>query len=48
MGTYKYNGHEVDVYYTLAGYVAHLDGDLEPIDITEEEYVDIVSNGTLI
>ena len=48
MKQYKYNGHVVDVYCTLAGYVAHLDNDLEPIDISEEEYINIVNNGKQI
>ena len=49
MATYKYNGHNVNVEVTGYGMInAYLDGDLEPIDISEGEYQDIVTNGTLI
>lgn len=43
--TYKHNGHIVDVFCNLFGYTAYLDNDLEPLDISEEEYIDIVTNG---
>jgi hypothetical protein len=42
--TYNYKGHEIDITYTLAGYVAYLDGDLEPQDLSEEEFLEIVNN----
>ncbi len=42
--TYNYKGHEIDIICTLAGYVAYLDGDLEPQDLSEEEYLEIVNN----
>lgn len=45
---YRYNNHIVDVFCTLAGYVGYLDNDLEPQDLSEDEYVDIVTNGVLI
>ena len=45
---FKYNGHEVDIYIGLSGYVAYLDDDLEPLDISEAEYVDIATNGEFI
>ena len=45
---YRYNGHLVDVFANLFGYVAYLDNDLEPLDVSEKEYVDIVTNGVFI
>ena len=42
--TYNYKGHEIDIICTLAGYVAYLDGDLEPQDLSEEEFLEIVNN----
>lgn len=46
--TYKYTGHIVDVFCNLFGYTAYIDNDLEPLDISEDEYIDIVTNGVLI
>ena len=46
--TYKYDGHIVDVFCNLLGYTAYIDNDLEPLDISEEEYIDIVTNGVFI
>lgn len=43
--TYRHNGHIVDVFCNLCGYVCYLDNDLEPLDISEEEYIDIITNG---
>ena len=45
---YLHNGHKVDLYTSLAGHYAFLDDDLEPLDVSDEEYLEIVSNGTLI
>ena len=45
---YRYNGHLIDVFVNLFGFVAYLDNDLEPLDVSEEEYLDIVSNGKFI
>lgn len=43
--TFIYNGHIVDVFCNLCGYIGYLDNDLEPLDISEQEYIDIVTNG---
>ena len=43
--TYRYKGHLVDVFVSLFGFVAYLDNDLEPLDISEAEYVDVITNG---
>lgn len=45
--TYKYDNHIIDVFCTIAGYVCYIDNDLEPLDMTEEEYVEVVTNGIL-
>lgn len=45
---YIYNNHIVDVFPTPFGYVGYLDGDLEPQDLSEDEYMDIVTSGVLI
>ena len=46
--TYKYNGHIIDVFCCLFGYTAYFDNDLEPLDISEEEYIDVITNGVAI
>ena len=46
--TYRYNGHLVDVFVSLFGFVAYLDNDLEPQSISEEEYVEYATNGEFI
>lgn len=46
--TYRYNGHLVDVFVSLFGFVAYLDNDLEPMDISEAEYIDVITNGVAI
>ena len=44
-----YDGHEVDIYIgSPLGYVAYLDNDLELHDISEEEYLEIATNGQFI
>lgn len=45
---YKYKGHTVDVFVSLFGYIAYLDGGLEPLDISKEEYVDMVTKGEFV
>ena len=44
MQTFLYDGHVVDVHTTCYGRVAYLDNDLEPLDITEEEYASLMGN----
>ena len=46
--TYKYNGHIVDVFANLFGYVAYIDNDLEPLDISEDEYIEVIKKGVAI
>ena len=46
--TYRYNGHLVDVFVSLFGFVAYLDNDLEPQDISEAEYIDVITKGVAI
>lgn len=46
--TYKYNGHLVDVFVSLFGFVAYLDNDLEPLDISEAEYIDVITKGAAV
>jgi hypothetical protein len=46
--TYKYNGHLIDVFVNFFGYVAYIDNDLEPQDISEAEYVDVITKGVAI
>ena len=41
--TYKYKGHIVDIFVNLFGYVAYIDNDLEPLDISEAEYIDVIT-----
>lgn len=48
MGTYLHNGHKVDLFPSVLGYYAYLDDDLEPLDVSEAEVVDIITNGTRI
>lgn len=45
MGAYLFNGHKIDILPVLFGYVVYMDDDLEPIDATEDEVQDIISNG---
>lgn len=44
MQTFLYDGHVVDVHTTCYGRVAYVDHDMEPLDITEEEYENLVKN----
>ena len=46
--TYRYSGHLVDVFVSLFGFVAYLDNDLEPQDISEAEYIDVITKGVAI
>lgn len=46
--TYRHNGHIFDVFCNLCGFVGYLDNDLEPLDISEQEYIDIVTFGEAI
>jgi len=43
--TVKYGGHVVDITSTMTGYIAYLDNDLEPHDISEADYVEYLTNG---
>ena len=45
---YKYKGHLVDVFVSLFGFVAYFDNDLESLDISEAEYIDVITNGVAI
>lgn len=45
---YNYNGHEIDVFPSVCGYIAYLDCDLEPHTISEKEYLDVVMYGEFI
>ena len=45
MGAYLFNGHKIDILPVIFGFVLYMDDDLTPIEATEGEVLDIISNG---
>ncbi len=43
--TVNYGGHVIDITSTMTGYIAYLDNDLEPHDISEADYIEYLTNG---
>jgi len=49
MGTYLYNGHKVDLFiHLISGFVAYIDDDLTPQEISDNVALSIIENGVKI